>query len=142
MLAAWEQLPSYRGEASFRTWLLRIARHRCFRSLRRQRDLLTEDGVLEASDASATVYTQLRRHEKEELLRQASLAALDPTEQEAVYLRYAENLSVEAITDVLGLDAASGARGLLQRCKRKLAHELRERLAAMGQGSSFARGTW
>ena len=44
VLAAWEQLPSFRGEASFRTWLLRIARYRCFRSMRRQRDLLTEDG--------------------------------------------------------------------------------------------------
>lgn len=142
MLAAYEQLPKFRGEAKFSTWLLRIARYKCFHALRERRDLLSEDGVLEGVDPARTVLAALRRQEKEELLRQAATAVLDPLEQEAVYLRYVEQLPRERIEALLHLDNKTGARGLLQRCRRKLGRELRRRLEELGHGSSFVRGTW
>jgi RNA polymerase sigma-70 factor (ECF subfamily) len=142
LLAAYQNLPRFRGDAKFSTWLFRIARNKCFRALRARRELLAEDGVIDPTDPSVTVLTRLRREEKEELLRQASVAVLEPLEQEAVYLRYTERLSIDRITALLDLQTASGSRGLLQRCRRKLGRELRRRLEEMGHGSSFIRGTW
>jgi DNA-directed RNA polymerase specialized sigma24 family protein len=46
--------------------------------------------------------------------------ALDERERTALWLRCVEGRSVEDITDLLGLDAASGARGLLQTARRRL----------------------
>ena len=101
--------------------------------------MLTEDGVIVATDPSGTALAALRRTEREELLRASAVAVLDATEQEAVHLRYVDNVPLERITALLGITAASGARGVLQRCKRKLEVELRRRLHEMGHGSSFAR---
>ena len=61
--------------------------------------------------------------------------------QEAVALRYVEHLPVDEITSLLGLTDKSGARGVLQRCKRKLKRELSRRLAELGHGTSFVRGS-
>jgi RNA polymerase sigma-70 factor (ECF subfamily) len=141
LLRAYQKLPEFRGESKFSTWLLSIARYECLNAVRRKRDLLTEDGVLEAGDPSRSALDALRAREREELLRAAAEAVLDPIEQEAVSLRYTEHLPLEAITEILGLDSASGARGLLQRCKRKLHRELVRRLAELGHGSSFVRGS-
>ena len=45
---------------------------------------------------------------------------LEPQEQEALWLRCFEGLSVDAITEVLAVREASGARAVLQRARRKL----------------------
>ena len=137
LLRAYLKLETYRGEARFTTWLVGIARYECLNALRKGRDLLTEDGVLEAEDDARSVLSALRRQEREALLREAAAAVLDDDEQEAVYLRYTEQLPVAQIDAVLQLAAASGARGLLQRCRRKLRAELQRRLAALGHGASF-----
>ena len=141
LLVAYQRLSTFRGEARFGTWLVSIARYQCLNALRKQRDVLAEDGLIEARDPAGSVLSALRRQEREELLRASAEAVLDPVEQEAVYLRYTENLPVERITEVLHLETASGARGLLQRCKRKLQAEIRRRLEGMDQGSSFVRGS-
>ena len=101
--------------------------------------MLVDDGVLDAEDPASSVMASLRRHEREELMRAASVAVLTEQEQEAVHLRYVEGMSQQRITEVLRLDAKTGARGLLQRCRRKLERELRRRLELMGHGSSFIR---
>ena len=142
LLTAYQKLPGFRGDALFRTWLLKIARYRCLNAIRKHGDLLAEDGVIETADPAASVLSALRRKEREELIRQAAEAVLDPTEQEVVYLRYAEHLPLDRITELLCLETASGARGVLQRSKRKLQQEVRRRLAEMGHGTSFLRGTF
>ena len=68
----------------------------------------------------------------------AAKRGLTSEEQEAVYLRYVEGMPQDAITEMLGLEG-SGARGLLQRCRRKLGRELRDQLEQMGHGTSFIR---
>jgi RNA polymerase sigma-70 factor, ECF subfamily len=142
MFVAFRKLHEFRGDSAFRTWLLGIARFKAMRAVRKRRDLLSEEGFLEVGDDARPVMSQLRRHEREELVRQASLAVLDELEQEAVHLRYVEGLGQEDITRILELTGASGARGLLVRCRRKLKGELERRLAAMGHGTSFIRTTW
>ncbi len=139
LLLAWQKLSSFRGEARFRTWLVGIARYQCLNAIRKKADLLTEDGLVEVSDSSGSVLGALRRQEREGLLRDAAAAVLDETEQEAVWLRYGEHLPLAQIGEVLGLESSSGARGVLQRCKRRLSRELRRRLEELGHGMSLVR---
>lgn len=141
MLTAYRKLPEFRGDAAFSTWIYGIAKHLCLNAIRRRGEVLSEDGVIEVDDPTYGALHQLRQQERESLVTEASRAVLDPLEQEAVYLRYVEGMPQERITEVLGLTDKSGARGLLQRCRRKLQRELRERLALLGHGSSFIRGT-
>ena len=140
MLTAWCKLPGFRGESRFSTWLHGIARHLCMNAVRKRSELLTADGLVEVGSPEAGAARLMHRHEREALVQRAA-AALDPVEQEVVYLRYVEQLPVDRITAVLELEGSSGARGVLQRCRRKLAAELRGGLAALGHGTSFIRGT-
>ncbi len=141
MLTAYRKLPDFRGEAAFGTWLYGIAKHLCLNAIRRRGEVLSEDGVIEVDDPACGALRQLRQNERESLVIEASRAVLDPLEQEAVYLRYVEGMPQDRISEVLNLTDKSGARGLLQRCRRKLQREMRERLALLGHGSSFVRGT-
>jgi RNA polymerase sigma-70 factor (ECF subfamily) len=141
LLLAYRKLPTFRGEARFRTWLISIARYLCLNARRRHRELLLEDGVFEPTDPGADALRHLRRAERDALLAEAAAAALDADEQEAIHLRYVEHLPLETITAVLGLENKSGARGLLQRCQRKLRAELARRLDALGHGPSLLVGS-
>jgi len=137
-LIAWRRLGEVRPDVPMVAWMYGIARYRCLGRRRRRRDLLCDDGVLEATDPGASALSTLRRQERRQVVLDAA-ASLQPLEQEAVYLRYVEGLPQDRITELLGLQTASGARGLLQRCRRKLARELRRRLDTLGHGSSFVR---
>ena len=137
MLVAWKKLGEFRGDSAFSTWLYSIARYLCFNAMRKKTDVLVEDGVFEAADPASSALRGLRRMERERLLSEVASAVLDPLEQEAVYLRYVEKIPQDRITELLDLDSRSGARGLLQRCRRKLRRELLRRLHDMGHGSSF-----
>lgn len=137
MLVAWKKLGDFRGESAFSTWLYSIARYLCFNAMRKKTDVLVEDGVFEAADPASSALRSLRRLERERLLSEVAAAVLDPLEQEAVYLRYVETIPQDRITELLDIDSKSGARGVLQRCRRKLRRELLRRLHAMGHGSSF-----
>jgi RNA polymerase sigma-70 factor (ECF subfamily) len=139
LLTAWTTLSTFRGESTLGTWLYSIARHQCFNAMRKRHELLTHDGVIEGGSLEATALAALRKHERDELLREAAAEVLDPTEQEAIHLRYVEHLPQDEITRLLDLQSGSGARGLLQRCRRKLGRELLRRLEALGHGLSFVR---
>jgi RNA polymerase sigma-70 factor (ECF subfamily) len=140
LLTGYRKLHDFRGESAFGTWLYGIARGLCMNAIRRKREVLSEDGLIEAGDPSASVLAGLRREERDELVRQAA-ASLTPLEQEAIHLRYVEDVPQERITELLGITQASGARGVLQACRRQLARELRARLEQMGHGTSFFRAS-
>jgi RNA polymerase sigma factor (sigma-70 family) len=139
MLRALERIAQFRGQASFRAWLYAIARSVCLNAMRHPVDTLFEDDVLERSGEAARVLQELDAAQRTSLVREAIRTALDPVEEEALYLRYVEGLPVERVTDLLELTTAAGARGLLQRCRKKLGRELRSRLAEIGRGSSWVR---
>jgi RNA polymerase sigma-70 factor, ECF subfamily len=136
LLTAYKKLPEFEGNARFGTWIFSIARNLCLNAVRRRADLLTEDGVLDAEDPSIDVVARLGIEERSLWLQRAASIALNPIEQEAVYLRYVEGMPQDAITEALGL-GGTGARGLLQRCRRKLQRELQTQLTEMGRGVSF-----
>jgi len=139
MLIAFNKLPEFKGESTLRTWLYGIARYRCYDLKRKKREVLNDDGLNEIMDDDPGALKSMRRRERGQLMQEAIKAALDPLEQRAVHLRYVELMSQDDIAEVLGLETASGGRGLLQRCRRKLNRELRRRLEEMGHGTSFVR---
>ncbi len=126
LLKAYRGLPSYQPRARFSTWLFVIARNCCLSVLRRP-------SLVEALEI-AMDSLQNRHPDPAQDLAEAELRhliddTLDAQEKEALHMRCFEGLSVDAITDFMGLDTASGARGILQRARRKLQSALDARAA-------------
>ena len=104
-LAIWQAVPGFRGEASERTWALRIAHNvaatHVGRALRRRRvaPLGVDEQALDAA-ASAAVSGGPEPERRLDLL--ARLAALDVPSQQLVLL-HLEGLTAREIADVTGL---------------------------------------
>lgn len=135
-LIAYTRLGELREGTRLSTWVFGIARKLCLNETRKAKETLDDDGIFEAEDPAARPLSQLLREEREALIREAAAAVLEPLEQEAIHLLLVEGLSYEQIDQLLGLEG-SGARGLLQRCRRKLSREVLARLEKMGHGRSF-----
>jgi len=130
LLQAYEKLDSLQDASRFRPWLFAIARNRCLMEFRKVN--LLRDCTGELEDLQSPEPDPARRYEEEvdrAALERLILESLDAREQEAIYLRCFERMSVDSITAALGVGEASGARGLLQRARRKL----RSAMAADGR---------
>ncbi len=94
-LRAFRSLPSYRGEARFGSWLLRIARNCAMDALRTRRALLarTTGPPAPAPPADAVARTELA----------AALMSLDDDHRELFLLVEVLGLSYREAADVLGL---------------------------------------
>ena len=114
-------------DGRFGAWLFTIARHRCLSELRRRRIPLAENAVLEmVADTAPAPDEALERSLAVENLLNLVRDTLTAEEQNALWLRCYEGLPVDVITQRLGLDQKTGARGLLQRARRKLRAALSE----------------
>lgn len=133
---AFKGLPEFREEARITTWAISIAKNLRRNAKRRMSELLVEDGVFEMTDPSMSSLKQLRYEERCGVVRQAT-EGLEPIERHAVELRYVNELSQDRITEVLQITQKTGARGLLQTCRRKLARELHRILEEHGHGPSL-----
>ncbi len=121
MLNAYRNLDSFAGKSRFSSWLFSITRNRCLSELRRP-CLLMDEGA-DPDDRAARELPPDQGFEErvdEEDLMELIHRLLDPVEQQALWLRCFERMPVEEITAVLGIEEASGARGVLQRARRKL----------------------
>ena len=139
MVRAWESRGRFEGRSAFSTWLIGIAVNVHRNQRRKCTELLTEDGVLDADEPGLTVMKELTAVERRQLVQETVEASLSPTDQNVVYMRYALEMPIDAITEQLQLPGVSGARAALQRIKRDLSRELRARLAELGHGTSFVR---
>ena len=113
-LAAWQGLAFFRGDASFSTWLYRLASNVCIDFLRKQKRRRGLDGVsldeeqgtaaaLQVPDSRFTPEGELERKQ----LRQAVQRGLEKLSQEhrqALILRELEGLSYGEIARVLGVE--------------------------------------
>jgi len=121
ILETCQALPGFHGRASFSSWLFAITRNRCVSALRRLARTEPVEYDLELlPDSHDGPDLELERQEERERVLKAMRTALAPHEQEALCLRVFDNLPVEAITEVLGLETVSGARSVLQNARRKL----------------------
>jgi RNA polymerase sigma-70 factor (ECF subfamily) len=127
LLKAWEAIDSFSGKSKFSSWLFVIARNRCLNEM--ERVSLFEDGELSCDTVEAPASDHARRlEEREDEDRIIALirSRLEPDEQRVIWMRCFERMPVDEITRVLGIESASGARGLLQKARRKLKAALGE----------------
>lgn len=120
LFSAYRGLSGFDGRSRFSTWLFAIARNRCLNALRRP--ALFEDGLeLELMPDRGKGQDE-RLHEREDEQRLLGLIreALPPLDQQVLWLRCFEKMPVDSITRVLSITEASGARGVLQRARRRL----------------------
>jgi RNA polymerase sigma-70 factor (ECF subfamily) len=136
-LSAMENLGRFRGDASFSTWLLRIATHAALKVIRKRKglDTVSLEQATEEEDSYGTIphpeYIADWRQSPEELVRKNevqrllddALAKLDEKHRLVFLLRDVEGLSVKETAEALGLSEANTKVRLL-RARLQLREEL------------------
>src|SRR5664279_2824355 len=127
-LSALENLNGFRGDASFATWLVRIATHAALKVIRKRKglDTISLEEATEEKDSYDTIphpeyiadWRQspeelVRKHEIQRLLEDA-LAQLDERHRLVFLLRDVEGLSVKETAEALGLSEANTKVRLLR----------------------------
>ena len=113
-LSAWQGLPFFRGEASFSTWLYRLASNACVDLLRRERrrqsaagpSLNDEEARLEVPDTAPSPQEQAERSELRQQI-EAGLQALTPDHRQVLILREMHQLSYDEIAQTLDVDVGT-----------------------------------
>ena len=128
LLKAWRRLPEFEGRSRFSSWLFVIVRNECLtalrpRSFRPDPNVDPVELLVEQDDPLALLLDR----EEEDAMDALLQGTLSPLEQEAIWLRCFERLSVPDVTRLLGLTHASGARSVLQSAREKLRAALERR---------------
>ncbi len=127
-LSALENLKGFRGEASFSTWLLRIASHAALKVIRKRKglDTVSLDAATDTTDNPDTIshpeYIADWRQSPEQLVQnneirrllEEALAQLDEKHRLVFLLRDVEGLSVKETAEALGLTEANTKVRLLR----------------------------
>jgi RNA polymerase sigma-70 factor (ECF subfamily) len=132
-LAAWQGLPSFRGEARFATWLYRITYHCCLRQLeRRKREgnlqaVIEVEQILESMHKEQQAEDILERRDRQAMVRE-QMEQLPSQYRMVLILRHLQEMTYEEIADILSMPVGTikthlfRARNLLK--KRLLAQHL------------------
>ena len=119
-IKAYRALPSFRGECSTKTWLMRIAINVC-RDMQRGSWLkhisrtVTLDQLAEPSESFS----------EDAVAVNMEIARLPVKLREAVLLYYYQNMKIEEVADALGIGISSASERL-KRAKEKLRTALKE----------------
>lgn len=122
LVTAWQQLPQFRGESSFSTWLYRIVTRRAVNRINRDRRHSSADILAEVVDDSSRTDIAVERNETVDAVIEA-IQALPPAQRVVVVLHHLEGLSY---TDVATITASSvpAVRSQLYRARRALGSAL------------------
>jgi RNA polymerase sigma-70 factor, ECF subfamily len=129
-IKAFQALPQFRRGSKFTTWLYSISRNHCLdelRSRRKRNEELSDSLPDEIEDwGLAGADSVLEQREAAELLRRLIRESLDETEIKVMTLHYVNELPLDAVSRMLGLTNASGAKAYVVSARRKLrrAHDL------------------
>ena len=132
-LAAWQGLPFFRGDASFSTWLYRLASNACVDLLRREGrhqaaagpSLDDEEAPLDVADGTPGPQEAAERRELREQIEEG-LRALTPEHRQVLLLREMHQLSYDEIADTLELDVGT-VKSRISRGRRQLRKFLLEK---------------
>ncbi len=126
MIAAFRNLPGFRGQASLSTWLYQIARSFCIKERRGVRP----SAVLEPELADPSPTPDAHAHARQiGRLLSAAISELPPDQREVLVLRDVEGLSAEEAADVVGI-AVGALKSRLHRARMALRTKLAGVVAA------------
>jgi RNA polymerase sigma-70 factor (ECF subfamily) len=124
LVGAWQQLPNFRAQSTFSTWLYRIVTHRALNRVQRQHPSNSLDVIGDVADACAGPAVRLERNLMKEAITDA-IQALPPAQRITVVLHHLEGLSyaeVAAVTD----SSVAAVRSHLFRARRTLGVALQQ----------------
>lgn len=129
MLRAFRAFGSFRQDASFSTWITRIAMNVCTDALRKRRDAvsldaLREDQGFDVSDAAPTAYARLEEKERLRLLKEG-LSLLPPDMRQMIVLRDMQGKSYEEIGEILNVPLGT-VKSRVSRAREKLSMILKK----------------
>ena len=107
-LAAWQGLPSFRGDARFSTWLYRIAYNCCLKQLeqhKRDRALQTAiqaEQLLENADSETRTDTEIDARDRQTLVRE-QLSTLPTKYRLVLVLRHLQEKTYEEMAEILAM---------------------------------------
>jgi RNA polymerase sigma-70 factor (ECF subfamily) len=105
-LAAWQGLPSFRGDARFSTWLYRIAYNCCLKQLeQRKRDKALQaavqaEQIFQQESCDERAAAELEAHERQALVRE-HLSQLPTKYRIVLVLRHLQELTYEEMAEIL-----------------------------------------
>ena len=124
LVAAWENLSRFRGDASFSTWLYQIVTRRALNKLSRSRLTDQADLLEDVTDPVAGPAAQAERNLAVDAVTDA-LAALPFPQRTVVVLHHFEGLSYAEVAGVTG-STVPAVRSHLFRARRTLGKNLKE----------------
>src|SRR5262245_54672177 len=132
-LKAHRHLHAFKGTSTFSTWLYSIVRHEWLNGLKRRRtDIEGEDVLADVAALEARPDALAEARDLATRLKEFLTANLDRTEQVVFTLHYGDDMTLDAITRLLRLDNASGAKAYIVSARRKLARAA-QRVRARGE---------
>lgn len=142
LLAAFQKVKTFRGDAQLSTWLYQIARHFCLRSRRRAVGEPERVEPLERGEAAAVPSGQAQpdaqAHAREiGALLQSAILTLSEPHREALILRDVEGLSAEEAAKVLGIEV-SALKSRLHRARMEMRARLVDVLGPSGTPREMA----
>jgi RNA polymerase sigma-70 factor, ECF subfamily len=131
-LKAHRHLASFKGSSRFSTWLYSIVRNESMNRIQRAAPPMDNEDVLaDIASLDALPDEVTERDKQGQRLREFLSATLDPWERRVFTLHYGDEMTLDAITRLLRLDNASGAKAYIVSARRKLA-KATQRLRARG----------
>lgn len=139
----YQNLNSFQGQSKFSTWLFSIARNHSLNVVRANTRQATElradveeDFLFTIPDAGMSPHTAVEQQSSAKALTDLLNRALDETEKTVFTLHYGDEMPLDAITRVLGLENRSGAKAFIVSAKRKLNRLVEVQKAKLQQSGS------
>jgi RNA polymerase sigma-70 factor (ECF subfamily) len=129
-LKAFQNLDSFQGQSKFTTWLYSITRNHCMDALRSRASTpaIAGQAALERvqDPESSELLSKMERRQAVDIVRQLMRESLDETEADVMTLHYVHEVPLDAVTRLLKLTNASGAKAYIVSARRKLARAVTE----------------
>ena len=129
-LKAHRNLSSFRGDSQFGTWLYSIVRNEAInRAKKTTVETESDEALIEVPSLDPDPEEQATEQSRSRRLHRLLNETLDETERTVFTLHYGEDVPLDAITRMLRLENASGAKAYIVSAKRKLARAAEKSLA-------------
>ncbi len=122
ILKAWRALPTFRGDSSLRSWVLRITHNTAISTLRKRREELWDPAMLPEQESRTSTEDEAVQHMSIDAFEEA-LDQLDELSRSIIVLREVEGLPYDEIAELVGVPLPTVKTRLL-RGRRVLASAL------------------